>query len=268
MLAQWRDAIGRRQRSVETLELESLRRYALAIGGNGDVEQRQPALPHWAFFLPRPTDGDLGADGHARRGGFLPPVSLPRRMFAGSSITFVAPLLLAAEAEMTATIVDVAHKSGRSGDLVFVDLENELVQQGSIRVTERKRFVYRAEEANAAPPVLPQPCPEAPSGELWEPTTTHLFRFSAATFNAHRIHYDAPYAAQVENYPSLVVHGPFTAAKLAALAERAGALTKFEFRAQAPLFQGQPIRLQADRNEVRAVRCDGVTAMVATVGYA
>jgi 3-methylfumaryl-CoA hydratase len=133
------------------------------------------------------------------------------------------------------------------------------------RVSEIQTFVYRED---GAPTLAPLPEPDAEIGEVWRPDEVNLFRFSAATFNSHRIHYDAPYAAEVEGYPGLVVHGPFTAAKLAAYAGRRGNLASFAFRAQSPLFVRQPVRLQADDDEVRAIRCDGAVAMSAKVTFA
>lgn len=258
---QWRSAIGRSERRTEILGRESLRRFTLAVG----ADTGQTPLAHWAFFLPGPTDEEIGPDGHPRKGGFLPDIALPRRMFAGSSIRFDAPLAIGVEAELVSTIADVTHKSGRSGDLVFVEVEKVVSQDGAPCVTERQRYVYRAE---GAPLPMPIPAPEPPPGERWTPDETNLFRFSAATFNGHRIHYDRPYATSVEGYPALVIHGPFTAAKLAGLAMRRGPLETFAFRAMAPLFLGQPVFLDnSAQDEVTAIRCDGTPAMTAKVSY-
>jgi 3-methylfumaryl-CoA hydratase len=263
-VSEWQAAVGRQEVRRQVLEVESLRRYALAVGGSADVEATMPPLGHWAFFLPEPSDGAIGEDGHPRRGGFLPAITLPRRMFAASDIRFEAPPTLGQAAELTSTVASVTPKSGRSGDLVFVEVERVLRQDGSVRVTERQSYVYRGDGARTP---MPEPAGKI-GGELWKPGPVNLFRFSAATFNGHRIHYDTGYATEVEGYPALVVHGPFTAAKLAGFAERWGRLASFSFRAQSPLFLGQPIHLQkGDEGEVRAVRCDGATAMTAKVSY-
>jgi 3-methylfumaryl-CoA hydratase len=255
----WRKAIGRLEERTEKLGTEQLRRFALAVGSDFAVEEAAPPLSHWAFFLPSPDDGAIGIDGHPKRGGFLPDISLPRRMFAASSMEFHAPLELEVDARLVSRIADVSHKRGRSGDLVFVEVERTIEQGGAVRVRERQSFVYRGEGEPAA---LPGPLPAPPVGELWMPGAVNLFRFSAATFNGHRIHYDLPYARDVERYPALVVHGPFTATKLAALAMREGPLARFSFRAMAPLFLGQPIYLRvAGDCAVEAVRCDGTVAM-------
>jgi 3-methylfumaryl-CoA hydratase len=265
MVTQWQASVGREETRKQHLDAENLRRYALAVGGDSEVEHVQPPLPHWAFFLPEPADDVIGTDGHPRRGGFLPAITLPRRMFAASEITFGAPLLIGQKAEQTSRILSVTPKSGRSGDLVFVDVERTISQFNLVRISERQSYVYRED---GDPVALPVPAKPSPEGELWFPNEVNLFRFSAATFNGHRIHYDRPYATDVEGYPSLVVHGPYTAARLAELAARTCELASFSFRAQSPLFLGQPIWLhRIGDDEVRATRCDGATAMTAKVTY-
>lgn len=266
-LASWQAMVGNNERHVERLEAEPLRRYALAIGANPNIEKTQPWTAHWAFFLPRAKDEELAQDGHAKRGGLFPPVTLPRRMFAGSRIEKPAPLILGDEAELCTTIAGVSRKFGSTGELVFVEIENVIAQAGTTRIRESKTFVLRESASRTERTPLPTAAASSPLGEVWTPAAVNLFRFSAATSNAHRIHYDAPYATGIEAYPALVVHGPFVAAKLAELAARGRALRSFEFRAQAPLFECQPIYLQSDPGEVRAVRCDGLAAMIAKVEY-
>jgi len=262
-IGEWRAAIGRTETDSQWLDTRALRRYARAVGL--DDETADAPLPHWAFFLNCPRDEEIGPDGHPRRGGFLPAITLPRRMFAASTIRFDDPIDFGAEGQLTLAIADVTHKSGRTGDLVFVEVDRTLIQDAAVRVRERQTFVYRSEGA-AVP--MPDPAPTAPEGELWQPDEVNLFRFSAATFNSHRIHYDLPYAREVEGYPALVIHGPFTAARLAALAMREGPLAEFSFRAMAPLFLGQPVYLrQASAGQFEAIRCDGTVAMQATASY-
>lgn len=259
LIDKWRKAIGRTEELTERLGIEPLRRFALAIGSDPAVETAPPPLSHWAFFLPAPDDRAIGVDGHPMRGGFLPDISLPRRMFAASNIEFTAPLVLETDAHLVSRVVEVNHKRGRTGDLVFVEVERTIEQGGALRVRERQSFVYRGEGERVD---LPEPLPAPPAGEAWLPDAVNLFRLSAATFNGHRIHYDLPYARDVEGYPALVVHGPFTAAKLATLAMLQGPLMRFSFRAMAPLFLGQPIYLRAAGDDaVEAVRCDGAVAM-------
>lgn len=165
---------------------------------------------------------------------------------------------------MVSTVAEVNHKNGKTGDLVFFEIDRVISQAGTVRVRERQSYVYREMGDITRLPIAAE---AIPAGERWQPGPVNLFRFSAVTFNGHRIHYDLPYAQGEEGYPSLVVHGPFTAAKLAGIAARRGVLASFAFRAQAPLFMGQPIYLQQDEGEVRAMRCDGATAMTAKVAY-
>lgn len=262
-LIEWQEAVGREQVEEEILDPVALRRFARAVGKTDETDS--PPLPHWAFFLPNPCDEEIGPDGHPRRGEFLPDVTLPRRMFASSSIDFTGDLELGSPAQQTSRIAELTRKSGRSGDLVFTKVEKRIEQGGSLRVQEVQTYVYRED---VGPIPLPEPAATRPEGEVWHPDEVSLFRFSAATYNGHRIHYDRPYATGVEGYPALVIHGPFTAAKLAALAMRSGDLATFSFRATAPLFLGAPVYLrQAGHGAVEGVRCDGVTAMQATASY-
>jgi 3-methylfumaryl-CoA hydratase len=235
-----------------------------------------PALWHWFYFLPRAAQSALDEDGHPRRGGFLPPIPFPRRMFAGSRLRFVRPLRLGQPARRHATIRDVAIKSGRSGSLAFVTVGLRFEQDGITCIEEEQQIVYR-EPGLALPPPPVQPWFETPEGSTTRvvvPDPRLLFRFSALTFNAHRIHYDRDYAGSVEGYPGLVVHGPLTAMLLAALAEAASgrALAGFSFRGQAPLFDLAPFRLVGVPGDgtmaLEAQRCDGQVALSATAEFA
>ncbi len=206
-----------------------------------------PALWHWLYFLPRAPQRDLGADGHPRLGGFLPPVPLPRRMWAGGRVQWHAPLRIGDEIQRTTRIVSVTHKAGRTGDLVFVLLRHEIASGGALALTEEQDIVYRA----PAQPGDPAPAPQAaPGGSTWSreivPDPVLLFRYSALTFNGHRIHYDRPYATGVEGYPGLVVHGPLIAALLVDLARRErpqARMTGFSFKAVRPTCDPHPFRV-------------------------
>ncbi len=259
-VAGWQGWIGREERRAEIVDAEAVRRFAAAIGEDLDVGRRWPSLGHWGLFLPVAAADQVGEDGHPKRGGFLPPVSLPRRMFASATMTFHRALTLGMEAERVSRIADVRHRSGGSGDLILIDVAHVIAQAGEPCIEEMQTIVYRG--AGGATPVI---VPSAPvDGVRWAPTPVDLFRFSAATFNGHRIHYDAAYARDEEGYPALVVHGPFTAAKLFGLARaRGGEATRFSFRAEAPIFLGQPIALVAADGEYRAIRADGRTGMSA-----
>ncbi|WP_022957334.1 hypothetical protein [Spongiibacter tropicus] len=271
----WQSWVGKTERHEESLSIATLRRFAAATDANLDVEQQLPALAHWAFFLPLAGSRNIGPDGHPKRGGFVPPVSLPRRMFAAANMQFEAPLLLERPAALTATITNLKHRSGKSGELVLMDVEREVTQDGKRCVLEQQTIVFRDDGA-PQPAIVPSATDAQPNEVLWTPNRVDLFRFSAVTFNSHRIHYDKPYAVNEEGYPDLVVHGPFTAVKLFAYAQQqlGAPLTQFNFRATAPLFVEQTVRLchggprpdvAEGCHEFKALRCDGSTAMSAIV---
>ena len=201
-----------------------------------------PALWHWLYFLPLARQSDIGPDGHPRRGGFLPPVPLPRRMWAGSQLLFHAPLRVGDPVSRTSTIVDVTEKSGRTGTLIFVKVRHEIRRQNeeAIAITEFHDIVYR--EAPKPDDVAPPP-KQAPAASAWEkkwvPDDVLLFRYSALTFNGHRIHYDRRYVTGVEGYPGLIVHGPLIATLLLDLLRRQlpdAEVDRYEFRAVRPTF--------------------------------
>jgi 3-methylfumaryl-CoA hydratase len=265
----WQAYVGRTETRRQVLDAESLRRFAAAVGADLDVERRAPPLAHWAFFLESADSDALGEDGHPRRGmGLMPPVRLPHRMFASSSMRFAQPLMLHHQAELKLTVASVKHRRGKSGDLVLIEVDRVLHQEGRECLAERQTIIYRGAQGRIAPISCGKDL-ATPEEELWTPGAVDLFRFSAATFNSHRIHYDLPYARDVEGYPDLVVQGPLTAAKLFGFA--AGRrppdlpIRAFECRALAPLFAGLPVRLAAaaDHAGVEAVRCDETIAMSA-----
>ncbi len=199
-----------------------------------------PPLAHWLFFLPTHRQSEIGADGHARRGEFLPPVALPRRMWAGSRVEFLRPLAVGEPVRRLSRIAAVTEKTGRSGPLVFVTVRHEVSGPAGLALVDEHEIVYRGAGGVAAPVA-------APAGEAWSrairPDPVLLFRYSAATFNGHRIHYDHPYATGVEGYPGLVVHGPLVATLLVDLLRRSRPgtdLATFSFRARRPLFDTAP----------------------------
>ena len=201
-----------------------------------------PALWHWLYFLPLHRQSEIGPDGHAKRGGFLPPVPLPRRMWAGSQFEFHQPLLVGDALTRTSTIADVTEKSGRTGPLVFVKVRHEIRRNGEsdVALTEFHDIVYR--EAPKPDDVAPTPkaAPtESPWEKKWVPDDVLLFRYSALTFNGHRIHYDRRYVTEVEGYPGLIVHGPMIATLLLDLLRHQmpdAQVARYEFRAVRPMF--------------------------------
>ena len=214
------------------------------------------ALPpgwQWLFFNPKVKQSALGEDGHPAKGGFLPPVPLPRRMWAGSRVRYLADLPVGETATKTSKILNVVNKSGNRGKLCFVTVEHTTSYNDQTCIIEEQDIVYK--EATPVGTPLPTPRPYEETA-LWtkkvEPDTTLLFRFSALTFNGHRIHYDLPYARDVEAYPGLVVHGPLTATLLQGFATELGKgkkLKAFSFRGITPLFVDRPFTLEAREAE-------------------
>jgi 3-methylfumaryl-CoA hydratase len=217
----------------------------------GAIERGTPLHPlwHWLYFLPLHRQSDIGADGHARRGGFLPPVPLPRRMWAGSQFEFNAPVRVGDAVERRSTITDVSVKDGRTGQLVFVKVRHELRCNGADApaIVEFHDIVYR--EARRPGDVEPPPR-LAETDAAWQrvvvPDDVLLFRYSALTFNGHRIHYDRQYVTQVEGYPGLIVHGPLIATLLMDLVRRNAPqadIAAFRFKAVRPTFDLNPFQL-------------------------
>jgi len=268
--------IGREERHEDVLRVQPARFMQAVLDRAPDLEAGDPLPPlwHWLYFLDAKRAGELGRDGHPKKGGFLPPVDLPRRMWAGGRFTFRAPLMLGAEAAKRSFIKSIEEKQGRSGRLCFVTVCHEITQGGALALSEEHDIVYREDPGpNAAPPE-PFPAPGNPVfSETVLPDETLLFRYSALTFNGHRIHYDADYSRRVEGYEGLVFHGPLTATLLVDLATRqAGkAPQSFEFRALAPLaglhlfhIEGQ---LQPGMADLWARRHDGALAMRARAAF-
>jgi 3-methylfumaryl-CoA hydratase len=211
-----------------------------------------PALWHWYAFPPAVPMAELGEDGHPRLGGFLPPVPYERRMWASGSLSFHAPLRVGEPIEKRSTIADVVEKTGSTGGMVFVTVDHELHGGAGLAVRERQNIVYLPIAPEfTPPPKKPGPVDGLVIDRVQPVSTALLFRYSAITFNAHRIHYDLPYAQQVEHYPGLVVHGPLQANLLIAEATAwAGrAPDRFEFRGVHPMFHDSDLRLCATRTE-------------------
>ena len=214
---------------------------------------------HWTLCLPAARQSAIGPDGHPARGGFLPPVPLPRRLWAGGRLTFPQVLRVGERVERRSRVLSVEHKSGRSGDLVFVLVRHEFHGAAGLCVTEEHDIVYRDLPAPAAAAPAGQP---APADATWErrivPDDVLLFRYSALTFNGHRIHYDRRYVTEVEGYPGLIVHGPLIATLLVDLLRRnmpGATIAAFGFRAFKPVFDVAPFsvcgRPEADGRIVR-----------------
>ena len=229
-----------------------------------------PLLWHWAYFAPTVSSAQLGADGHPRLPANGPTAALPRRMWAGGRVVRHGPMRVGEPAVRRSAVIGAEHKVGRSGPLLVIGISHRIEQRGELVIEERQDLVYLPTGGALALPVDDRP-PEVPADgwvELVQLDPVRLFRFSALTFNSHRIHFDREYANTQEGYPDLVVHGPLTALLLAGSSRRRlGHDSVFEFRAKMPLFVSAPFtivgQLDGAAASLRAVRNDGSVAMAA-----
>ena len=236
--------LARSKSSTDRLDPARAAALHLALDCEGNPPRAGDPLSdfwHHIYFWEPTRPEDAGSDGHPKKGGFIPDLGLPRRMWAGGMYQCETPLVLGEVAEKRTVIKSISSKSGRSGKLAFVGLEHEFRQDGRIALRETQNLVYRESPDSSAPPPKP---PIAPAGEsvsrrmIFDPVG--LFRFSALTLNCHRIHYDPDYCRDVEGYPGLVVHSPLQSACLVGLARSfLGRLSEFEYRGTAPLFSGE-----------------------------
>jgi len=246
---------GKTESRVERLSAAPMDALAVTLDRD-DAPARDgdpmPPLWHWLYFLPLTPQSQLGEDGHAKRGGFLPPVPLPRRMWAGGKLTFHKPIHVGETITRVSRVESIDANQGRSGALVFVKVVHELGGERGVAIVEQQDLVYREIVTNAEA-VRPRPAPSTPA---WRreirPSPTLLFRYSALTFNTHRIHYDQPYVTSVEGYPGLIVHGPLIATLLVDLLRRSlpgAVVASFAFRAVAPLFDLTPFHVCGARRD-------------------
>jgi 3-methylfumaryl-CoA hydratase len=251
-LRQW---IGRSREvsDIVTAQLvKGLRATLFQDVGEPKTGDAAPFTVHWCLAQPVFPMSMLGPDGHPTRGGFLPPVPLPRRMWAGGELEFLDPLRVGDEAKCTSRITDVTVKSGSTGTLCFVSVEHLMTTSRGLAIRERQDIVYREMGgAPAAPAKAPPPPPMAKHRETHVSDPVLLFRYSALTFNGHRIHYDRDYVTKVEGYPGLIFHGPLQAAlivELAAKLHNGQPPKKFSYRGVQPLFEGGEFSVNANEN--------------------
>ena len=235
--------IGREDERTEQVLAPSVAAMAATLDMASAPAAGQPLPPgwQWMFFNPVVRRSGLGTDGHPQRGGFLPPIELPRRMWAGSRVRYLADLPVDAKATRRSLILKVENKVGKRGSLWFVTVEHMISCEGKPCIMEEQDIVYReATPPSTAPAVAPEPYDgQAQWSREVNPDTTLLFRYSALTFNGHRIHYDRKYVTEVEGYPGLIVHGPLIATLLVDLVRQSipgCKLKSFEFRAIRPTF--------------------------------
>ena len=245
MLDEW---VGREEQADDEVSLAGARRMAALLDRSGDGLARGVAVPaHWyvMLFNPLSPQSGLGLDGHPEKGQFLPPVPLPRRMFAGRRAWFHRPLIVGETVTRTSRIQSITPKQGRSGEMCFVTVRNEITSPAGLAIVEEQDIVYRANPSGKAPPPARAEAVDtevAQWSQAFEPDATLVFRYSAITFNAHRIHYDMAYAREAEGYPALVVNGGLTTLMLWELAvARCGRpIVSSSTRNLKALFVGQP----------------------------
>ena len=273
LLKQW---IGRSESRDDLIHVSRVNAMAATLDKDQTLRSGDalPLLWHWLFFWAVSPASGIGPDGHPKRGGFLPPVELPRRMWAGGRLTFEADLPVAAEATRTSRIKAIDVKTGNSGRLAFVTVAHEIAVNGKAVIYEEHDIVYRDNPLPGAAPAAPKAAPsDASWSRLIKPDPVLLFRYSALTFNGHRIHYDRSYTTEVEGYPGLIVHGPLIATMLMELlcsqvpAQR---VREFSFRAVSPTFDTETFsvngKLSADGHEAHlwAANSRGELTMQAT----
>lgn len=274
-LRQW---VGRETWDADVLSVRHAQLMAATLGLNPAAISSGISLPplwHWIYFTQGLPPSELGRDGHPERGGFLPPVLLPNRMWAGGRVDFFIPLLLGASVEKHSQIVRVEHKQGRSGELVFVTVRHDVLVQGEIAISEHHDIVYKgflSQQSGQQPTIAPVP-PVAHYRRHFEPTSTTLFRYSALTFNGHRIHYDVDYCREVEGYSNLVIHGPLLATLLSMYLEEVSGrkLKAFNYRGiQAGILGGVlsvNANLSGDEAEGWVAMSDGRAIMKADASF-
>ncbi|WP_447761187.1 FAS1-like dehydratase domain-containing protein [Sphingopyxis panaciterrae] len=277
-MSEWDAWIGREHSHYDHVEPAAVKRWLATLDRAAPADGSVPQAYHWCLCLPDAPTAILGADGHPVRedsqDSFLPPIPLPRRMWAASTIDFLAPLRPGQSVMRTSRVAAITEKQGGTGKLVFAEVAHETYGDGELAVREIQSIVFR-EPASAGAPLAPPP----PGDVIFDPaewdahrtlvpSEALLFRFSALTFNSHRIHYDLPYATAVEGYRGLVVHGPLTATLLLDLAQRTvgdNRLKGFAFRGVSPAVAGEPLHLalraKDDALELAALASDGRPVM-------
>lgn len=274
----WRDWIGREQRLSDVVAQAPARALAATLDRPDRDEMRVGAVLSfpwiWLYFLEIAPSAEIASDGHPKRGGFLPPVALPRRMWAGSRCAFHAPIRIGGAVERVSTIRSVSEKAGKAGAMVFVTVGHAVFCDGALAMEEEQDIVY-LEIAPVFSPPPPVQRPDCAWEEAVHVDPVLLFRFSALTFNAHRIHYDRSYAIDVERYPGLVVHGPLQAILLfdAACRREPGRTPRaFSFRGVRPMFDDGGLALSgapagADSVDLFTSNRDGAVGMRAKLDW-
>ncbi|MGE5522446.1 MAG: MaoC family dehydratase N-terminal domain-containing protein [Rhodospirillaceae bacterium] len=279
MTADYSQWIGRRMTAADEAARWPVQALAATLDVPNPAPRKGDPMPpgwHWLYFLEAKPASELGPDGHPRRGGFLPPVSLPRRMWAGGRLAFHEPLRVGDELRRDSEIVSVSEKTGKTGALVFVTVRHTVHANGKLAVVEDHDIVYREAAKPDDAPVQARP---APTSSAWRrdvaPDPVLLFRFSALTFNGHRIHYDLDYVRNEEHYPGLIVHGPLQTMLMLELCRAHGPrpVKKLDYRAQHPVFHTERFTVNGEldpagnRADVWTANAAGAYAMAGTVEF-
>ncbi len=274
-----RTSLGNTETSDDTISAATVAAFAATLDRDNrfpTAGEETPLAIHWVHFSPHAAQSDISPDGHPHRGDFLPPVPLPRRMWAGGEVKFVKPLRVGQAVQRVSEIATVDYKEGKTGPLVFVTVRHTVSDGDGIAIEENQNIVFREE---ADPDVPPPPSRPAPGNAVWQRTVTPdpvlLFRYPALTFNGHRIHYDLPYATEVEGYPGLVVHGPLLATLLLDLCRRQrpeAPVATFDYRAVSPVYCQGSFSVEAEPDGEGAAKVwilngDGALAMVGDVTF-
>jgi 3-methylfumaryl-CoA hydratase len=275
-----RKSLGNTQTHDDTINAATMARFAATLDreepwpADGDAT---PPATHWVHFTPYDVQSQIGPDGHPFRGSFLPPVPLPRRMWAGGEVKFVKPLRVGEAVQRVSEVASVDLKEGKTGSLVFVTVKHTVSDSDGVAIEENQNIVYRD---NPDPTAPPPPARPAPGEAVWQRTVTPdpvmLFRYSAMTFNGHRIHYDYPYVTEEEGYPGLVVHGPLLATLLLDLCRRQRPdvpVATFDYRAVSPTYCQGSFSVEGEPDgdgaaKVWIMNAEGALAMVADATFA
>jgi len=274
-IATLRSWIGRQESVTDTLAPQPAAALTATLDRDDPPALGAPLPPlwHYLYFLPFHRQSEIASDGHAKRGGFIPPITLPRRMFAGALLTFEGDVRIGETARRTSTITGLDAKTGRTGELIFLRIRQE-IEGAEGRIIEEQDIVYRDHPRADEPPPTPRRTTIQPAWRrAFRADITLLFRYSALIFNAHRIHYDRDYVTKTEGYPGLVVHGQLVATLLADMVARQSSrrLKSFRFRSLRPLFDIASFTLcgapSDDRVVLWAEDADGAMAMDAEAEF-
>ena len=271
--------IGKSKDQSDSMAPEQLQRFEAMMDRDPSEVQAGTTLPpcaHWIYFTPMERQSDIADDGHAKKGSFLPPVDLPKRMWAGGKIQFKKPLKTGIPADKKSTIVKIEEKEGTSGKLCFVTVRHQISASGAVAVDEEQQIVYREASEEGAHPIRTKPMD---IDFDWKKsrvlTSAELFRYSALTFNGHKIHYDFPYTTDQEGYPNLIVHGPLLLTLLlnAFKSKSDGkVIEEVDYKSVGPIYLGEELTITSKdvdntKVEMRVLGPDNKIAMMARVKW-